>query len=390
MMDSAALTTITAEDEEQILDAIEKFLERDVRPYVMDMEHADEYPMAMVEGMKALGLFGAIIPQEYGGLGLPTTTYTRIVERVSEVWMSLSGIFNSHLIMCSAVIRHGTEDQKREWLPKLATGEIRGGLALTEPNCGTDLQAIRMTAKREGDDYVVNGTKTWISNGIHGTLFALLVKTDPNASPRHSGTSLFLAEKGPGFTVSRKLEKLGYKGIDSAELVFEDFRIPADRLIGLEEGRGLRHALGGLELGRINVAARGVGVASAAMKEAVKYSQQRETFGKPICEHQSIQIKLADMATQVEAARHLTMAAARAFDKGERCDMEAGMAKLFATEAAVHNSMEAMRVHGGYGYSKEFPVERFYRDAPLLVIGEGTNELQKILIARQIVERNPA
>ncbi len=390
MMDSAAITPVTAEDEQQILDAIDKFLDRDVRPYVMDIEHADEYPTDMVEGMKALGLFGAIIPQEYGGLGLPTTTYARIVERVSEVWMSLSGIFNSHLIMCSAVIRHGTEDQKREWLPKLATGEIRGGLALTEPNCGTDLQAIRMTAKRDGDDYVVNGTKTWISNGIHGTLFALLVKTDPNASPRHAGTSLFLAEKGPGFTVSRKLEKLGYKGIDSAELLFEDFRIPADRLIGLEEGRGLRHALGGLELGRINVAARGVGVASAAMKEAVKYSQQRETFGKPICEHQSIQIKLADMATQVEAARHLTMAAAKAFDSGERCDMEAGMAKLFATEAAVHNSMEAMRVHGGYGYSKEFPVERFYRDAPLLVIGEGTNELQKILIARQLVERNPA
>ena len=390
MTDSTAITSITAEDEQQILDAIDKLLDRDVRPYVMDIEHADEYPTDMVEGMKALGLFGAIIPQEYGGLGLPTTTYARIVERVSEVWMSLSGIFNSHLIMCSAVIRHGTEDQKREWLPKLATGEIRGGLALTEPNCGTDLQAIRMTAKRDGDDYIVNGTKTWISNGIHGTLFALLVKTDPNASPRHAGTSLFLAEKGPGFTVSRKLEKLGYKGIDSAELLFEDFRIPADRLIGLEEGRGLRHALGGLELGRINVAARGVGVASAAMKEAVKYSQQRETFGKPICEHQSIQIKLADMATQVEAARHLTMAAAKAFDSGERCDMEAGMAKLFATEAAVHNSMEAMRVHGGYGYSKEFPVERFYRDAPLLVIGEGTNELQKILIARQLVERNPA
>jgi len=390
MTDSAAITSITAEDEQQILNAIDKLLDRDVRPYVMDIEHADEYPTDMVEGMKALGLFGAIIPQEYGGLGLPTSTYARIVERVSEVWMSLSGIFNSHLIMCSAVIRHGTEDQKREWLPKLATGEIRGGLALTEPNCGTDLQAIRMTAKRDGDGYIVNGTKTWISNGIHGTLFALLVKTDPNASPRHAGTSLFLAEKGPGFTVSRKLEKLGYKGIDSAELLFEDFRIPADRLIGLEEGRGLRHALGGLELGRINVAARGVGVASAAMKEAVKYSQQRETFGKPICEHQSIQIKLADMATQVEAARHLTMAAAKAFDSGERCDMEAGMAKLFATEAAVHNSMEAMRVHGGYGYSKEFPVERFYRDAPLLVIGEGTNELQKILIARQLVERNPA
>jgi len=390
MQNSTAATPVTADDEQQILDAIDKFLERDVRPYVMDIEHSDEYPIDMVEGMKALGLFGAIIPQEYGGLGLPTTTYVKIVERVSEAWMSLSGIFNSHLIMCSAVIRHGTEDQKREWLPKLATGAIRGGLALTEPNCGTDLQAIRMTAKRDGDEYIINGTKTWISNGIHGTLFALLVKTDPNASPRHAGTSLFLAEKGPGFTVSRKLEKLGYKGIDSAELLFEDFRIPADRLIGLEEGIGLRHALGGLELGRINVAARGVGVASAAMKEAVKYSQQRETFGQPICKHQSIQIKLADMATQVEAARHLTMAAAKAFDRGERCDMEAGMAKLFATEAAVYNSMEAMRVHGGYGYSKEFPVERFYRDAPLLVIGEGTNELQKILIARQLIERNPA
>ena len=389
-MDSAPLTAaITDEDERQILEAIDKFLDRDVRPHVMALEHDDIYPEDMVEGMKALGLFGAIIPPEYGGLGLPTTTYAKIVERVSEVWMSLSGIFNSHLIMSSAVIRHGTDAQKREWLPKFASGEIRGGLALTEPNCGTDLQAIRMTAKRDGDDYVVNGTKTWISNGIHGTVFALLVKTDPAAKPRHSGTSLFLAEKGPGFTVSRKLEKLGYKGIDSAELVFEDFRIPAGRLIGGEEGMGLRHALGGLELGRINVAARGVGVASAALKEAVKYSQQRETFGKPIAEHQSIQIKLADMATNVEAARHLTRAAAEAFDRGDRCDMEAGMAKLFATEAAVTNSMEAMRVHGGYGYSKEFPVERFYRDAPLLVIGEGTNELQKILIARQLVQRNP-
>ena len=389
-MDAAtANPTITADDERQILDAIDKFLDRDVRPHVMALEHADEYPTDMVEGMKELGLFGAIIPAEYGGLGLPTTTYAKIVERVSEVWMSLSGIFNSHLIMSSAVIRHGTEAQKREWLPKFATGEIRGGLALTEPNCGTDLQAIRTVARRDSDDYVVNGVKTWISNGIHGTMFALLVKTDPAAQPRHAGTSLFLAEKGEGFGVSRKLEKLGYKGIDSAELVFEDFRIPADRLIGGKEGYGLRHALGGLELGRINVAARGVGVASAAMKEAVKYSQQRETFGKPICQHQAIQIKLADMATNVEAARHLTRAAAEAFDRGERCDMEAGMAKLFATEAALTNSMEAMRVHGGYGYSKEFPVERFYRDAPLLTIGEGTNELQRILIARQLVERNP-
>ncbi len=389
-MDSAPLAAaLTDDDERQILDAIDKFLDRDVRPHVMALEHADEYPIDMVEGMKALGLFGAIIPEEYGGLGLPTTTYAKIVERVSEVWMSLSGIFNSHLIMSSAVMRHGTEAQKREWLPKFASGEIRGGLALTEPNCGTDLQAIRTVAKRDGDAYVVNGVKTWISNGIHGSVFALLVKTDPAAQPRHAGTSLFLAQKGEGFSVSRKLEKLGYKGIDSAELVFEDFRIPADRLIGGEEGFGLRHALGGLELGRINVAARGVGVASAALKEAVKYSQQRETFGKPICQHQAIQIKLADMATNVEAARHLTRAAAEAFDRGERCDMEAGMAKLFATEAALTNSMEAMRVHGGYGYSKEFPVERFYRDAPLLTIGEGTNELQRILIARQLVERNP-
>ena len=389
MSSTQAHNGITAEDERQILEAINKFLDRDVRPYAMALEHADEYPVDMVEGMKALGLFGAIIPQEYGGLGLPTTTYAKIVETVSEVWMSLSGIFNSHLIMASAVIRHGTEEQKREWLPKFATGEIRGGLALTEPNCGTDLQAIRTVAKRDGDHYVVNGTKTWISNGIHGTVFALLVKTDPEKQPRHAGTSLFLAEKGEGFSVSRKLEKLGYKGIDSAELVFEDFKIHADRLIGGQEGLGLRHALGGLELGRINVAARGVGVASAAMKEAVKYSQQRETFGKPISQHQAIQIKLADMATNVEAARHLTRAAAEAFDRGERCDMEAGMAKLFATEAALTNSMESMRVHGGYGYSKEFPVERFYRDAPLLTIGEGTNELQKILIARQLIERNP-
>jgi len=389
MSNPGALSSISPDDERQILDAIDKFLDREVRPHVMALEHDDAYPSDMVEGMKELGLFGSIIPAEYGGLGLPTTTYAKIVERVSEAWMSLSGIFNSHLIMSSAVIRHGAEAQKREWLPKFATGEIRGGLALTEPNCGTDLQAIRTVAKRDGDDYVVNGTKTWISNGIHGTVFALLVKTDPAAKPRHAGTSLFLAQKGEGFEVSRKLEKLGYKGIDSAELVFTDFRIPADRLIGGKEGFGLRHALGGLELGRINVAARGVGVASAALQEAVKYSQQRETFGKPICEHQSIQIKLADMATNVEAARHLTRAAAEAFDRGERCDMEAGMAKLFATEAAVTNSMEAMRVHGGYGYSKEFPVERFYRDAPLLVIGEGTNELQRILIARQLVERNP-
>ena len=378
-----------AEQDKLILDSVARFLDREVRPHVHALEHDDIYPEEIVEGMKSLGLFGATIGADYGGLGLSATTYAKIVETVSTVWMSLSGIFNSHLIMAAAVERFGTPAQKRGFLPRFATGELRGGLALTEPDCGTDLQAIRTTARRRGNDaYVINGTKTWISNGIHGQIFALLVKTDPNAEPRHRGMSLFLAEKGPGFTVSRKLEKLGYKGIDSAELVFDDYEIPADRLIGGQEGRGLQHALGGLELGRINVAARGVGVAQAALDEAVRYSQIRKTFGKPICEHQAIQLKLADMATQVEASRLLVERAAQAYDRGERCDMEAGMAKLFASEAAVAVSLEAMRIHGGYGYSKEFAVERLYRDAPLLVIGEGTNELQRIIIARQLIARN--
>jgi len=376
------------EQEALILDAVGRFLDREVKPHVHALEADDIYPEEIVLRMKALGLFGATIAAEYGGLGLSTTTYAKIVERVSMVWMSLSGIFNSHLIMAAAVQRFGTPAQKSSFLPRFAAGELRGGLALTEPDCGTDLQAIRTSARRDGKDYVINGTKTWISNGIHGQCFALLVKTDPAATPRHRGMSLFLAEKGPGFTVSRKLEKLGYKGIDSAKLVFADYRIPADRLIGGEEGRGLQHALGGLELGRINVAARGVGVAQAALDEAVAYSQIRKTFGKPICEHQAIQLKLGDMATQVRAARLLVEDAARIYDRGERCDMEAGMAKLFATEAAVTCSLESMRIHGGYGYSKEFTVERLYRDAPLLVIGEGTNEMQRIIIARQLVERN--
>ena len=377
------------EQEAEILDAIEKWLERDVRPNVLKLEHADEYPFEWVEQMKEMGLFGATISTEYGGLGLPAGTYAKIVEKIAETWMSLSGIFNSHLIMSACVERMGTPEQKRIWLPKFASGEIRGGLALTEPDAGTDLQGIKIRAKRDGDHYVVNGTKTWISNGIHGTCFALLVKTDTSANPAHKGMSCFLAEKGPGFRVSRKIEKLGYKGIDSAELVFEDFRIPADRLIGGVEGKGLQTALGGLELGRINVAARGCGLASAALRDAVKYSQIRKTFGKPICEHQAIQLKLGEMATRLQAARLLTYEAARAYDRGERCDMEAGMAKYFASEAAVENSLESMRIHGGYGYSKEFHVERYYRDAPLMCIGEGTNELQRIIIARQLIARNP-
>jgi len=383
------MNIIVDEQERLILDAVDRFLERHVHPVASRLEHDDEYPEEIVERMKELGLFGCVIPEEHGGLGLRPSTYAQVIERISWEWMSLSGIVNSHLIMAWIVDRVGTEWQKRHFLPRFASGALRGGLALTEPDCGTDLQAIRTVARRDGDHYVVNGTKTWISNGIHGACFALLVKTDPGAEPRHRGMSMVLAEKGPGFTVSRRLEKLGYKGIDSAELVFEDYRVPADRLIGGREGAGLSHAIVGLELGRVNVAARGVGVAQRALDEAVRYAQQRRTFGTPIHEHQAIALKLADMATRTEAARLLVRKAADALDRGERSDYEAGMAKLFATEAAVENSLEAMRIHGGYGYSKEFVVERLYRDAPLLVIGEGTNELQRLLIARRLIERSP-
>ncbi|MEI6720947.1 MAG: acyl-CoA dehydrogenase family protein [Betaproteobacteria bacterium] len=371
----------------QILEAIDRWLVREVEPHVMKLEHDDVWPAQMVEQMKELGLFGATISPEYGGLGLSAELYGRIVTRISEVWMSLTGIFNSHLMMALLTERYGSEALKNKYLPKFASGEIRGGLALTEPNAGTDLQAIRTRAVKTGNDYVLNGTKTWISNGIQGSCFAVLVKTNPEAEPRHKGMTMFLCEKGPGFTASKKLEKIGYKGIDSAELVFDDYKISADNLIG-EEGRGFHQAVGGLELGRINVASRGVGIAAAALSEAVKYSQQRHTFGKPICEHQAIQLKIGEMATRVEAARLLVKNAAQIYDRGERCDMEAGMAKYFATEAAFENAHEAMRIHGGYGYSKEFPVERLYRDAPLLCIGEGTNEMQRMIIAKQIIARN--
>jgi alkylation response protein AidB-like acyl-CoA dehydrogenase len=384
------VATFDKEQEALILEGVERFLERDVKPHVAELEAQDIYPDEIVEKMKELGLFGATISADYGGLGLPVTTYAKIIERISGAWMSVSGIINSHLIMAAAVERHGTAEQKEKFLPRFATGELRGGVALTEPDAGTDLQSIRTVAKREGNQgYRVNGNKMWITNSIQGNCVALLAKTDPEAEPRHKGMSLFIAEKGPGFKVSRKLEKLGYKGIDTAELVFEDYFVETDRLIGGEEGFGLKQVLGGLELGRINVAARGVGIAQATLDEAVKYSQMRKTFGKPICQHQAIQLKLADMATRAEAARLLTERAAEAYQKGERADMEAGMAKLFATEAAMENALDCMRVHGGYGYSKEFPVERMFRDAPLLLIGEGTNEIQRIVIARQLVERNP-
>jgi alkylation response protein AidB-like acyl-CoA dehydrogenase len=376
--------------EELILDMLDRFLAVEVKPHVHKLEHDDIYPAEIVEKMKEMGLFGCTISTEYGGLGLSTRTYAKIVERISQVWMSISGIINSHLIMAMAVQRAGTEAQKRHYLPKFATGELRGGVGLTEPDCGTDLQAIRTVAKREGDEYVVNGNKMWITNSLYGNCIALLVKTDPKAEPRHKGMSLLIAEKGEGFIVSKKLEKLGYKGIDTCALTFDNYRVPVDRLVGGVEGKGLQQVLGGLELGRINVAARGLGVAQAALDEAVQYSQVRKTFGKPICEHQAIQLKLGEMATRTMAARLLVYSAADAFDRGERVDMEAGMAKYFATEAAQENSLDAMRVFGAYGYSKEYNIERLYRDAPLLLIGEGTNEMQRIIIAKQLIERNPA
>lgn len=377
------------EQEGMILDALDRFLETEVKPYVHKLEHDDIYPEEIVEKMKELGLFGCIIAPEYGGLGLSTSTYAKVVERISRTWMSLSGIINSHLIMASAIQRHGTEAQKDQFLSRMASGELRGGVGLTEPDAGTDLQAIRTVARRDGDHYVVNGAKTWITNSLYGNCLALLVKTDANAEPRHKGMSLLIAEKGPGFKVARKLEKLGYRGIDTCELVFEDYRVPVERLIGGVEGVGLKQVLSGLELGRINVAARGVGVARAALDESSSYAQIRKTFGKPICEHQAIQLMLGEMATRVEASRLLVESAAQAFDRGERCDMEAGMAKYFATEAALRNATDALRIHGGYGYSKEYNVERLYRDAPLLTIGEGTNEMQRIIIAKQLIQRNP-
>lgn len=381
---------IDPDEEQALLDMIERWVQKEVRPVVMEHDHGDIWPEKLVHQMAELGLFGATIGREYGGLGLPVTTYAKIIAYISSYWMAITGIVNSHLIMAAAIERFGTEEQKQYWLPRCATGEIRGGLALTEPNAGTDLQAIRTVARREGDEYVINGTKTWISNGIHGDCFALLVKTDPQAEPRYKGMSLMIAPKGEGFKVGKKFDKLGYKAIDSAELVFEDYRIPAENLIGETEGNGFFQATGGLELGRINVAARGVGLAEGALRLATEYAQLRETMGRPIADHQAIQLKIGEMVTRARAARLLTFDAAETYDRGERCDMEAGMAKYFASEAAVRNSEEALRIHGGYGYSKEYEIERYYRDSILMCIGEGTNEMQRMIISKQWVKRNPA
>jgi alkylation response protein AidB-like acyl-CoA dehydrogenase len=389
-MSNEPIRTIDPDEEAALLDSIARWVDRELRPVVMHHDHNDIWPAEIVAQMADLGLFGATIGTEYGGLGLPAVTYSKIVALISSYWMAVTGIFNSHLIMAAAVERFGTPEQKQHWLPSLASGERRGGLALTEPNAGTDLQAIRTVAVRDGDDYVINGTKTWISNAIHGDCFALLVKTDPAAEPRYKGMSLMIAPKGPGFSVGKKFDKMGYKAIDSAELVFEDYRLSADHLIGGVEGKGFFQATGGLELGRINVAARGVGLAEGSLRLATEYAQLRETMGKPISEHQAIQLKLGEMVTAARASRLLTLDAAATYDRGERCDMEAGMAKFFASESAVRNSEEAMRIFGGYAYSKEYEIERYYRDALLMCIGEGTNEMQRMIISKQWVKRNPA
>ncbi len=382
------------DEEAALLEGISKWVEGELTPQVvMHHDHNDIWPADLVQQMTEMGLFGATIGADYGGLGLPAATYAKIVMKISSHWMALTGIFNSHLIMACAVERFGTEDQKRKWLPKFASGEIRGGLGLTEPNAGTDLQAIRTVARRDGDHYVFNGTKTWISNSLNGSCFAVLAKTDPDANPRYKGMSFFICDKRPGgegFTTGKKFDKLGYKGIDSAELVFDDYRVPADQLIGGVEGQGFFQATGGLELGRINVAARGVGIAEGALRLATQYAQERASMGKPIAEHQAIQLKLGEMVTRARAARLLTLDAAAAYDRGERCDMEAGMAKYFASEAGVANAQDAMRIFGGYSYSKEYEIERYYRDAMLMCIGEGTNEMQRIIISKQWVKRNPA
>ncbi len=374
--------------DQDILQTIRRFVEHDVIPAASEFEHKDEYPQAMVDTMKQLGLFGSTIPAEYGGLGLSFTTYARIIEELSRGWMSLSGVINSHLIMAFIIANAGTGEQKSRFLPAMATGEKRGGLALTEPHAGSDVQSIRTVAKRDGDNYRLSGNKMFITNARHGTMLAVAAKTDPNAKPAYAGISMFAVEKNEqGPTVSRNVKKLGYKGIDTCEVVVDNLAVPAANLIGGEPGMGFKQVMSALEVGRINVAARALGVAQAAFENAIRYSQQRVAFGKPICQHQAVQLMLADMGTRVEASRLLVYSAAGKKDSGARCDLEAGMAKLFASEACAKISLDAMRILAGYGYTQEFPVERFYRDAPLMMIGEGTNEIQSLVIARNLLER---
>jgi alkylation response protein AidB-like acyl-CoA dehydrogenase len=374
--------------QQDIVASIRQFVVRRVMPLASQLEHRDEYPSEIVEGLKDLGLFGANVPSEYGGLGLDHVTFAMVIEELARGWMSVVGPLGTHSVICDIIHRFGTEAQRRQFLPTLASGERRGGLALSEADAGTDVQRLRTTATRNGDGYLIRGSKMWITNGRHGNTFVLAAKTNPDADPPGQGISAFIIEKGaPGFTVARDIDKLGYKGVETCELVFDDFLVPAANLVGGEENQGFKQIMTGLESERINVAARGVGLARAAFEDAIDYAQRRHTFGKPICEHQTIQIKLADMATKIEAARLLVYSAAEKRDRGQRCDLEAGMAKLFATETAQEVALEALRIHGGAGYSKDLRVERYYRDAPLLIIGGGTNELQRLIIAKGLVEK---
>jgi len=383
------VTTQTPEEaRSQIVNMVKDFVRREVEPVAAQHDLEDTVPLDLIDKMKELGLFGITVPEEYGGMGLDYTTFALIFEEMSKAFMSITGAIGTHHIMTYVLTHYGTEEQKRQFLPDLATGRKRGGLALTEPGGGTDVANLQVTADKDGEEYVVNGSKMFITNGRYGDTFLLLARTDRNVEPRHRGISAFIAEKGdPGFKVGRDLDKLGYRGLDTCELIFEDFRVPADNLVGLEENLGFGQVMSGLETGRINVAARAVGVAQAAFEAAIRYSQQRETFGVPISQHQAVQLKLADMATKIQAARLLTYDAAAKKDSGERVDLETGMAKLFASEICGEVTMEAMRIHGGYGYIKESPVERYYRDAPLMIIGEGTNEILRLVIARQLLRR---
>ncbi|MCH8225859.1 MAG: acyl-CoA dehydrogenase family protein [Chloroflexi bacterium] len=382
---------ITATPEEartQIVNMVREFVRRDVEPVAAHLDKEDIVPHDLIDKMKEMGLFGITVPEEYGGLGLDYTTFASIFEEISKGFMSLTGPIGTHHILTYVLTHYGTEEQKQRFLPDLAAGRKRGGLALTEPSGGSDVAALETTADKDGEEYVINGTKMFISNGRYGDSFCLLARTDRTAEPKHKGLSCFVVEKGgPGFRVGRDLDKLGYRGVDTCELHFEDFRVPVENLVGEVEGQGFGQVMSGLETGRINIAARAVGVAQAAFNAAIKYAQQRHTFGVPIAEHQAIQLKLADMATKIQAARLLTYDAAAKKDRGDRVDLESGMAKLFASETCQEVTLDAMRIHGGYGYIKESPVERYYRDAPLMIIGEGTNEVMQLLIARQLLRR---
>ena len=366
---------------------VAEFVDREVRPVVRELEHANTYPEALIEGMKRLGIYGLAVPEEFGGTPVSMQCYVLITEELSRGWMSLAGAMGGHTVVVKLLTQFGTSAQQEMWLPRLATGEVRATMALTEPGGGSDLQALTTTARLDGDEYVVDGSKTWISNARRAGLTALLCRTDPSATPRSSGISVLLVEPGPGLTVSKDLPKLGYKGVEACELVFDGYRTSAASVLGGEPGRGFAQMMKGLETGRLQVAARALGVGRAAFEDALAYAQVRESFGKPIWKHQSIGNYLADMATSLEAARQLTLYAAREYDAGRRVDMEAGMAKLFASEVAMKVALDAVRIHGGYGYSTEFDVERYFRDAPLMIVGEGTNEIQRNVIVRQLIER---